>query len=102
MTQLREFVIDLPFPPSVNTYWRHGTLANGKRQTMISKKGREFKVAVRHEVTRAGFFRTDLFNTDIAVSVELYMPDRRIRDIDNYVKATLDALCGAGLSSGSW
>jgi crossover junction endodeoxyribonuclease RusA len=31
----------------------------------------------------------------LAVTIKLYPPDRRVRDIDNVVKSTLDALCQA-------
>jgi crossover junction endodeoxyribonuclease RusA len=33
----------------------------------------------------------------LAVTIKLYPPDRRVRDIDNVVKSTLDALCQAGV-----
>jgi Holliday junction resolvase RusA-like endonuclease len=74
----------LPFPPSVNRYWRHV----GQR-TLISREGRLFRervcasLAVRNLKPMAG---------DLALTIELHPPDRRRRDADNYFKATLDAL----------
>ena len=31
------------------------------------------------------------------VRIELYPPDRRVRDIDNYAKSLIDALCQANI-----
>ena len=36
----------LPFPPSMNTYWR-----NFRGRTVLSKAGREYKVAVAEYVS---------------------------------------------------
>ena len=33
----------------------------------------------------------------LKVIIELHPPDRRVRDIDNVVKSTLDAMCQAGI-----
>lgn len=82
--------IILPFPPSVNTYWRYGRLANGRRMHMISKKGRVFAGEV------AGLVSTPPLTCRLAVQITLCPPDKRKRDIDNYLKATLDALTKAG------
>jgi len=74
----------LPFPPSVNRYWRRV----GNR-TLISKRGREFRQEVvailwEQKVTpREG---------PLLVQVDAYPPDRRRRDLDNLLKALLDAL----------
>lgn len=77
----------LPFPPSVNHYWRR----NG-RQYYIAPPGREFRAEVvkscSAEVTLEG---------RLGVSIELVMPDRRRRDIDNYHKSVLDSLCHANV-----
>ena len=80
--------LTLPYPPSVNTYWGF----RGSRR-FLTKKAVEFKKAVAAEVS--GGFVTDR----LLVSVQLFPPDRRIRDIDNVVKPLLDALVQAGAMS---
>jgi crossover junction endodeoxyribonuclease RusA len=82
-------VLLLPFPPSVNGYWRsyHG------RQIMC-KKGREYRDNVRRQLSGCGAF----YGRDrLSVTIALSPPDRRRRDIDNYSKALLDALTHAGV-----
>lgn len=82
--------VSLPFPPSTNTYWR-----NVKGRTLISEKGRAYRGEVIAEVLQHGN------NLKLAgrlhVEMELFPPDKRRRDIDNFSKAILDALTHAGL-----
>lgn len=82
--------IAIPWPPSVNSYWRS---VNGR--TLISKRGRLYKEAVRRCVLRD---RADKHLAGkLAVKVILHPPDRRRRDIDNTAKAMLDSLQAAGV-----
>jgi crossover junction endodeoxyribonuclease RusA len=80
--------LELPYPPSVNHYWRRV----GAR-TLISRGGRTFRQAVcailaaRRPVPLTG---------PLAVEVAVYPPDNRRRDIDNVQKALLDALAHGG------
>lgn len=83
--------IELPFPPSVNTYWRRGP-----RSTYLSKSGRAYKQAVDCCVLRSSQ-ELHPFTGRLAVEVELYPPDRRTRDVDNCSKAVLDSLGEAGV-----
>ena len=75
--------LDLPYPPTVNHYWGQ----SGKRR-FLGKKGVEF----REEVIKA-FRRSMQKSVDgrLSVHIDLFPPDRRIRDIDNVVKAIFDA-----------
>ena len=85
--------IELPFPPSVNTYWRR----NGSRY-FIAKKGVEFRKAVDVIIACMQQSEYELpIKGRVSMSVWLYPPDRRRRDIDNYMKAILDALGHAGV-----
>lgn len=75
---------DLPYPPSVNHYWRRV----GAR-VFISRAGRLFRervcavLAARQVHPLAG---------PLSVQIEIFPPDNRRRDIDNISKALLDAL----------
>lgn len=79
--------LELPFPPSTNTYYR-----NVRGVMKISKRGREYK----HEVyacvlEQLGIFKP--FTGPVRIAVELFPPDKRRRDLDNFSgKALCDAL----------
>lgn len=76
----------LPFPPSVNHYWRRV----GSR-TLISRAGRDYQTRVAEIVAATG--RANLPDGWHAVTVRLRPPDRRQRDLDNHAgKALLDAV----------
>jgi crossover junction endodeoxyribonuclease RusA len=75
---------ELPYPPSANTYWR-----NLSDRTLISRKGRRYRkeVAALLMLERARPMLGALI-----LRVKVYPPDRRKRDLDNILKALLDAL----------
>jgi crossover junction endodeoxyribonuclease RusA len=77
--------LTFPYPPSVNSYW----LQSGKRR-YISKRGVEFKAAVREICTGLPSFG----DKPIEVSIVLYPRDKRLLDIDNVCKAILDSMNG--------
>jgi len=88
---------ELPFPPSVNTYYRSSFRS---RSVYLSKKGREFHqlaLVGLMELSDAGTSDTLLpsFPTErLRIHIELIPGDRRSFDIDNRVKAILDVLEG--------
>jgi len=86
-------VIELPYPPSVNRYWRN--IAVGKKpRTLISREGRDYRGEV------LCLFRGSnrpMITCNIAVTIEVFQPDKRRRDLDNIAKAPLDALTHAGV-----
>lgn len=84
-------IIEFPFPPSTNTYWR-----NVKGRTLISERGRRYRLAVLKILYTVDRDRLP-FEGRLAVELDLYPPDRRRRDVDNYSKALLDALEHAGV-----
>lgn len=87
-----ELMLTLPFPPSVNSYWR-----NTKRGTLVSAKGRVFRAnaiaAVYEQLKR----RPKAIESNVFVLVKLYPPTKQARDIDNFLKAPFDALTHAGV-----
>tara|TARA_R110002033_G_scaffold67844_1_gene118931 strand:+ start:161 stop:529 length:369 start_codon:yes stop_codon:yes gene_type:complete len=83
--------IALPYPPTVNTYWRR--IQRGRTPaTILSKRGREYREAA---VRIASGHKAPAGR--LAVRVDLHPPDKRRRDIDNCAKALLDALAHAGV-----
>lgn len=87
--------ITLPFPPTVNTYYRHVVIGKAPR-TLISEPGRRYREAVKARVAESRF---DPLQGLLSVSVEVWVPDRRKRDVDNLSKALLDSLTHAGVWS---
>jgi len=80
--------VELPFPPSVNHYYRHV----GPR-TLISREGRAFRETVCAILARRGVRR---MSGPLAVTIAVHPPDNRRRDLDNVQKSLLDALQHGG------
>lgn len=80
--------LTLPWPPSVNHYWRHN-----QGRTHISAEGKAFRQIV---AWRALEQRTKCLSGRLSLTVGAFPPDRRRRDLDNLLKALLDALQAAG------
>jgi crossover junction endodeoxyribonuclease RusA len=81
-------IIELPWPPSVNTYWRHVG-----HKVLISKKGREYRNTVGW-MSRAG---PEFGDARLHIEIDAYPPDRRKRDLDNLPKAIFDSLQHGGM-----
>ena len=79
---------DLPWPPSVNRYYRHV----GPR-VLLSREGRKYRMMV---VSRLGGLYPRMAG-DLAFTAECYPPDRRRRDLDNLLKSCWDSLVHARL-----
>jgi crossover junction endodeoxyribonuclease RusA len=82
--------ITLPWPPTVNTYWR-----NFDGRMIISARGREYREAVGDQMTLQKMVKH--FKGQLKVEIEAFRPDKRRRDLDNLLKATLDGLAHAGV-----
>ncbi|EFN7491962.1 RusA family crossover junction endodeoxyribonuclease [Escherichia coli] len=88
MTERIEFVF--PYPPTVNTYWRR----RGSTY-FVSKAGERY----RHDVAlivRQQRLKLNL-SEKLAIRIIVKPPDKCRRDLDNLLKAPLDALTHAGL-----
>jgi crossover junction endodeoxyribonuclease RusA len=89
----------LPWPPSVNTYWRHPTRGPLAGKHLISEKGRLYRKQVINEMEK---FQTEWqlhepIENDIVVEIYAFPPDNRRRDLDNILKSLLDSLEHSGL-----
>ena len=80
---------ELPYPPSVNHYFR---MVQGRM--LISREGRLFRQRVCAILAASG---VRAMAGPLALEIEVYPPDNRRRDIDNVQKALLDALQHGGL-----
>jgi crossover junction endodeoxyribonuclease RusA len=79
---------DLPYPPSINHYWRRGRFS-----TYRSADGKAYRGKVVQAVAGEG----GALAGRLAVRLDLSPPDRRRRDLDNIQKPLLDALQYAGV-----
>lgn len=73
--------INLPWPPSVNQYYR-----TFRGRMILSKSGRAYQSDVESLI--AGKTITG----PVSVEIQAFRPDKRRRDLDNVLKAALDAL----------
>lgn len=85
--------LHLPYPPSVNTYWRHPTAGKLAGRHLISEKGRKYRADVCWSIPHS----VEKFSCRLSVTIECFPPDRRRRDLDNVAKGLLDALSHAGV-----
>lgn len=92
---MQKIMLVLPWPPSVNQYWRHPSKGPLAGRHLISEQGRAYRAKVTAQVWAE---RQDHKLADrLSVSILCYPPDRRRRDLDNILKAALDALVFAGV-----
>lgn len=82
--------ITLPWPPSVNRYWR-----TFQGRMLISEEGRKYRKAVADQVLIQRGAKN--YMEKLRVEIEAYRPDNRRRDLDNLLKAVLDSLTHAGV-----
>lgn len=93
---MKELTYTLPWPPTVNHYWRSVTIG-GQRRTLLSKEGRLYKRSVAATITAQRRAPSAPLAGHMAVAITLFPPDRRRYDLDNRLKAILDSLTDAGV-----
>lgn len=91
MSQGMGYEITLPWPPSVNHYWRHPNKGPLAGRHLISEEGRQYRQAVYAAILGDKSAPRSLAG-EVAVCITAYRPDRRKRDLDNLCKSVLDAL----------
>ena len=85
---MNEYEFVLPWPPTVNTYWRR----RGS-QYYISDKGQKYRKDVQQIIRQ---LRLDIFTKSLLRNTMIAEPlDSRRRDLDNTQKAVLDSLTHA-------
>jgi crossover junction endodeoxyribonuclease RusA len=80
-------LLNLPWPPSVNRSYRtvHGRI-------ILSKVARDYRAAVVAQ------FKVEApLEGRISMTMHVYCPDKRKRDLDGIVKQSWDALQAAGI-----
>ena len=82
--------LTLPWPPSVNKYWR-----TFQGRMIISAEGRSYRKAVADQVLIQRGAKH--YAGKLRVEIEAFRPDNRRRDLDNLLKAVLDGCTHAGV-----
>jgi len=78
-------VIELPWPPSVNHYWRR----QGSRY-FVSSEGKAYRDSLYYLCAEyRGLFGAE---RRLSVVINAFPPDKRRRDLDNILKSLLDSL----------
>jgi crossover junction endodeoxyribonuclease RusA len=82
--------LQLPLPPSMNTYWR-----NFRGRTILSKAARDYKQTVKEYVL---LNKTPYFgNVRLQAMITIFPRDKRSIDLDNRLKGLFDSLQNAGV-----
>ena len=93
----RTVVLNLPWPPTINHYYGNRVARSkaGKAivMTYLTARGRQFRTVVAKAV---GLYDVKLAGP-LEMTVSLHPPTNARRDVDNILKAMLDALQHAGL-----
>ncbi|HHS9775845.1 TPA: RusA family crossover junction endodeoxyribonuclease [Raoultella ornithinolytica] len=88
---MNEYQFVLPYPSSVNTYWRR----RGS-QYYISPKGQQYRKDVQSIIHS---LKLDIFTrARLKIKIIADAPDKRRRDLDNILKGLIDALIHAGFA----
>jgi crossover junction endodeoxyribonuclease RusA len=82
--------LELPLPPSVNTYWR-----NFRGRTVLSAGGRAYKIEIQERI--AAINAPKFGQERLGASITIFPRDRRSIDLDNRLKALFDSLQDAGV-----
>ena len=86
-------ILDLPWPPSGNTYKRHRALPNGVIVAYLTARAKAF---MAEAVLRVRTARGEKPAGRLRVTLEIFPPTRRKFDLDNAAKCVLDSLQQGG------
>lgn len=90
---MNEFTIELPYPPSTNTYWNAVPAKHGGVKYLVSREGLSYRDVVYGLLLKAG---VSALEGRLAVEILVYPLPRGKRDLDNCLKAVLDSLQHGG------
>ena len=86
---MNSITLEIPYPPSVNSIYRHAV--RGKHSVMfMTDKGKKYQQVIRAIMLEQGSPRFGLARLHIVV--EAFPPDRRKRDLGNLDKVLMDSL----------
>lgn len=89
---MSEYLIVLPFPPSVNNYY--GVTCNGRiPHKYIKERGRKYRESVCAIIKEKDLELRA--NVPLSVHISITPPDNRVHDIDNILKCLFDSLSEA-------
>jgi len=88
----------LPWPPTVNSYWRHVRCGRGIK-VLVSEKGRKYRQTVANIAIKTLGLQRQSISGRLRVEIAACPADRRVRDLDNILKSLLDAITHAGVWS---
>lgn len=83
--------LTIPFPPSVNGYWR-----SVRGRNILSARGRQYRLDGLQTLAEQAVSPLPA-DARLSVTITLNPPCKRRRDVDNYSKAALDLLTHAGI-----
>lgn len=90
----------LPFPPSINGYWKQITLKtkSGKtfRSTGLSARAKQFRIAALVLIKKQ-YPTHQIIDYPVQVTIYLHPPTLRRYDVDNFNKGILDVLTHANI-----
>lgn len=88
----------LPWPPSVNSYWRAMSQMNSKRVIVYkTDDARKYSEAVLACVLQQCGGRPEPLRGEVLLDITLHPPTLARRDADNFNKCVWDALQAAGV-----
>jgi crossover junction endodeoxyribonuclease RusA len=86
------YLLHLPFPPSVNSYY--GLNCNGRApRKYIKEAGKQYRQKVQEIIQEKDLELRA--NIPLSVTVSMTVPDKRLHDIDNILKCLFDSLTHA-------
>lgn len=87
------FEMELPFPPSVNPYWRY-FLLNGVIRHALSSTGKDYRAETIFAIKKA-LGKVRPLTGPLSLTLVLFPPNLARMDLDNRIKPLLDAMGAA-------
>ncbi|MCW6615908.1 RusA family crossover junction endodeoxyribonuclease, partial [Yersinia ruckeri] len=78
-------LLTLPFPPSVNSYWRAPSKGPLAGRHLISAKGRQFRTEALACVLEQLRRVPKIITEPVSVTIVFYPPNLIRRDLDNFL-----------------